>query len=174
MDLNTHIYCSSNSRPAYFKSFSQFYCDKNILASRAVVGFEHVVSWLVWMSTQRPLSVAEQPMGFGTLWIFPPKASIMNRVISKAFPAVHALTQSSGNRKADPSQYTTNLDFYGIMHNLLIYFYSDRVVSEPSSPGVWGRRKRFWMLPNSLGDNWCFLFSCSSSEMKTNILNSAP
>ena len=74
---------------------------------------------------------------------FPPKASIMNRVISKAFPAVHALTQSSGNRKADPSQYTTNLDFYGIMHNLLIYFYSDRVVSEPSSPGVWGRRKMF-------------------------------
>ena len=66
------------------------------------------------MSTRRPLSVAEQPMGFGTLWIFPPKASIMNRVISKAFPAVHALIQSSGNRKADPSQYTTNLDFYGI------------------------------------------------------------
>lgn len=61
----------------------------------------------------------------------------MNRVILKAFPAVHALIQSSGNRKADPSQYTTNLDFYGIMHNLLIYFYSDRVVSEPSFTGMW-------------------------------------
>lgn len=101
------------------------------------------------MSIQRPLSVAEQLLGFGTLWILPPKASIMNRAILKAFPAVHALIQSSGNRKADPSQYTTNLDFYGIIHNLLIYFYSDRVVSEPSSASVWGKRKRFWMVPNS-------------------------
>lgn len=67
----------------------------------------------------------------------------MNRVILKAFPAVHALIQSSGNRKADPSQYTTNLDFYGIMHNLLIYFYSDRVVSEPSFASMWGREKGF-------------------------------
>lgn len=71
------------------------------------------------------------------------KASIMNRVILKAFLAVHALIQSSGNRKADPSPYTTNLDVYGIMHNLLIYFYSDIVVSEPSSAGIWERRKRF-------------------------------
>lgn len=117
--------------------------DKNILASRTIVGFEFIVSSLVWMSIQRPLSVAEQPLGFWTLRILPPKASIMNRVILKAFPEVHALIQSSGSRKADPSQYTTNLDFYGIMHNLLIYFYSDRVVSEPSSAGIWGRRKRF-------------------------------
>lgn len=94
------------------------------------------------MSIQRPLTVAEQPLGLGALWILPPKASIMNRVILKVFPAVHVLIHSSGNRKADPSQYTTNLDFYGIMHNPLIYFYSDRVVSEPSSAGVLGRRNR--------------------------------
>lgn len=98
------------------------------------------------MSIQRPLSVAEQPSGFGTLWILPPKVCITNRVILKAFPAVHALIQSSGNRKADPSQYITNVDFHGIMHNLLIYLYSDRVVSEPSSAGVGGRRKGFrWL-----------------------------
>lgn len=43
----------------------------------------------------------------------------------ESIPCSSCLIQSSGNRKADPSQYTTNLDFCGIMHNLLIYFYSE-------------------------------------------------
>lgn len=119
------------------------------------------------MSIQRPLSITEQPLGFWTCWILPPKTSIMNRVILKAFPTVHALIQSSGNRKADPSQYTTNLDFYGIMHNLLIYFYSDRVVSEPSSAVMWGRRKG--LVLNSWNNHWHFYFFPFSSEVKTHI-----
>lgn len=40
----------------------------------------------------------------------------------------------------------TNLDFYGIMHNPLIYFYSGGVVCEPSSAGIWGEGEGFrWL-----------------------------
>lgn len=95
------------------------------------------------MSIQRLHGVAEWPLGLGALWIRSPKASIMNRVILKAFPAVHVLIPSSENRKADLVPCTTKWDFGGIMHKPLIYFYSDRVVCEPSSAGVWGRKKRF-------------------------------
>lgn len=87
----------------------------------------------------------------------------MNRAILKAFPAVHALIQSSGNRKADTSQYTTNLDFYDIIYNLLIYFYSNRIVLEPSSAGTWETRKGFrWFQVLEVTRH--FLFSCSSSK----------
>lgn len=83
------------------------------------------------MSIQRPLNLAEQPLGPRTLWIPPPKASIMSRVILKVFPAVRVLIQSVGNEKADPSQYTRSWNAYGIMHSPLSYAHSDRLLSEP-------------------------------------------
>lgn len=98
------------------------------------MGFELwlVLNRLVWMSIQRPLSVAEWPLGPRALWILPPKASIMNRVILKVFPAVRVLIQSAGRQKADPSRCTRNLDVCGITHNPLIYFRGHRELSEPS------------------------------------------
>lgn len=118
------------------------------------------------MSIQRPLSIAEQPLGPRTLWIPPPKASIMSRVILKVFPAVRVLIQSAGNGKADPSPCTRNLDVYGIMHNPLIYFHNDRVLSEPSP--LCSRSKRLQVALNSSSDcGRFFYYSCSSSIVET-------
>lgn len=118
------------------------------------------------MSIQRPLSIAEQPLGPRTLWIPPPKASIMSRVILKVFPAVRVLIQSAGNGKADPSLCTRNLDVYGIMHNPLIYFHNDRVLSEPSP--LCSRSKRLQVALTSSSDcGRFFYYSCSSSIVET-------